>query len=284
MSPLEETPLGLARVQRAFAVHLRDPESQPAPADVPDARMRVYRELVHANVASLLAANFPVLRRLLSDEAWSALVRDFLVRHEAKTPLFTRLGRELVDHLEGTGSGLPQAPPFLAELARYEWLETELRLSDEAPSWVSIDPEGDLLEGIPVLSPLVRWMRAAWPVHRLGARGAPAEAGEMPRVAPEVPTCLVLCRDAEEEVRFMQVTPATLRLIEQIAAAPARRGHDHLERLARAHPAGDRDEFVEGGRRILGALRARGVLLGTRAADGAAPRSADAPLHVRETS
>jgi hypothetical protein len=280
MSPPEEAPL--ARVQRDFAAHLRAPDSHPAPADVPAERMRVYRDLVYANVASLLASNFPMTRRLLADDVWSALMRDFLARRGAKTPLFKRLGGELVEHLEGARSRPPQAPPFLAELARYEWLETELRLSDEEAAWSSIDRDGDLVAGIPVLSPLARWMQAEWPVHRLGGCGIPTAVGEGAGGAPDVPTCLVLCREGEEEVRFMQVTPSTLQLIEQIAAAPDRRGRDHLERLARAHPAEDRDDFVAGGRRILDALRARGVLLG--ACEAAAASACNGRTHPGEAS
>ena len=251
----EDSPL--ARVQRAFAAHLRDPAAHPAPRDVAPRRMQVYRELVYANVESLLAAGFPVLRSLLADAVWHALVRDFLARHRATTPLFPRLARELIAHLEGERLRHAAEPPFLVELARYEWLETELLLSEAEPDDDEVDPRGDLLAGVPVPSPLARWLRAAWPVHRL-------RASEPLPTRPGGETCLALCRGRDERVRFMELTPITLTLLERIAADPTRSGRDQLERLARELGRRDRAAFVVQGRSVLEALRDRGVLTGTR--------------------
>lgn len=258
MPPPEEAALArVARVQRAFAAHLRDPDGAPAPADVAPRCMRVYRELVYANVESLLATSFPVLSSLLADDAWPALVRDFLARHVAKTPLFPRLPLEFIAYLEGERARPDSEPLFLLELARYEWLETELLLSDDEPDWQRVDPDGDLLEGVPVASPLARWLRTDWPVHRLRTDAQPPARAQRA-------IGLALCRGADDAVRFMELAPITLALLERIAAAPARSGRDQLERLARELGRGDRDHFVARGGLALEALRERGVLLGTR--------------------
>ena len=245
----------LGRAQRAFAAHLRDPTTHSAPRDVEDRRMRIYRELVYANVESLLGSNFPVLRTVLRDEDWHALVRDFLARHDAKSPLFTQLATELLAYLESDVSPLSESVPFLSELARWEWLETELLLADEAPGPAKVDATGDLLAGVPVLSPLVRWLRATWPVHRIDADW---------RETPPSPqaTGLVVHRDAIDAVHFMEVTPVTLRLIELLAETPTGRGRDHLERLAHERGIATPEAFFEGGLHALEDLRRRGVLLG----------------------
>ncbi|MEZ4332200.1 MAG: putative DNA-binding domain-containing protein [Myxococcota bacterium] len=255
----EDSPL--AGVQRAFAAHLRDPASHPAPPDVDPRRMQVYRELVYANVESLLGTGFPVLRSLLADPVWHALVRDFLAHHRATTPLFPRLARELIAYLEGERRRPASEPPFLLELARYEWLETELLLSEAAPDDDDVDPHGDLLEGLPVVSPLARWLRAAWPVHRL-------RASEPPPTRPDRETCLALCRGGDERVRFMELTPITLTLLERLASDPTRSGRDQLERLAREVGRRKPAAFVEQGSRVLEALRDRGVLIGARRTTG----------------
>ena len=66
MSAVPET--GATRAaQYAFAAHIRDPEHAPAPGDVEPRRMAVYTELFYNNIESLLAANFPVIRRLHDD-------------------------------------------------------------------------------------------------------------------------------------------------------------------------------------------------------------------------
>lgn len=273
MPPPDEAAFAsLARVQRAFAAHLRDPDAVPAPSDVAPRRMQVYRELVHANVESLLATSFPVLRSRLADESWHALVRDFLARHVAKTPLFTRLALEFIAFLEGDRLRPAAEPPFAVELARWEWLETELLRSDEEPDGRGVDRDGDLLEGVPVVSPLARWLRAAWPVHRLRADdAAPARPEAPPLERPARETCLALCRGEDDAVRFMELTPLTLTLLERLAASPTRSGRDQLERLARELGRPDRERFVAQGLGVLEALRARGVLLGTRRASPTSP-------------
>src|SRR5687767_362480 len=86
--------------QHAFAAHLRDPDAHAAPAGIEDRRMAVYRELVYANLEGLLAGGFPVLRSILADTDWQALVRAFLRDHRATSPLFPELPREFVRFLQ----------------------------------------------------------------------------------------------------------------------------------------------------------------------------------------
>ena len=47
--------------QFAFAAHIRDPKHVPAPDDIEDRRMAVYRDLFFNNLKSLLSNMFPVL-------------------------------------------------------------------------------------------------------------------------------------------------------------------------------------------------------------------------------
>ena len=43
------------QLQRAFAAHIRNPEQAPRPAEVPERRMRVYRELIFRTIDGLVA-------------------------------------------------------------------------------------------------------------------------------------------------------------------------------------------------------------------------------------
>ena len=99
--------------QLAFAAHLRDPEHCPAPADLDDRRMGIYRELIFNNVDSLLAGNFPVLHGLLPKDRWQALVRDFLIRHRARSPLFPELAQEFLGYLAEERGTRTEDPPYL---------------------------------------------------------------------------------------------------------------------------------------------------------------------------
>ncbi|NKN33954.1 DNA-binding domain-containing protein [Marichromatium bheemlicum] len=242
--------------QQAFCAHLRDPARADAPTDVAAERMRVYRELIFNNLDALLAGSFPVLHRLLDPARWRALVRDFLVAHRARTPLFHRLPGEFVDFL-GQHPANAGDPPFLLELAHYEWIEIALYNSEIEPDLDGLDPNGDLLAATPVRSPLAWPLSYRFPVHRIAPDHQPATP------APE-PAQLVLLRDRHQRVRTIEINAITQRLLQLIETSPAPSGRAALLRIAAElrHPEPAR--VVGFGNEILARLQAQGVLLGTR--------------------
>ncbi len=124
--------------QFALSRHLRDP-SHPPPPGIEERRLAIYRDLFFNNIESLLAGNFPVIRQTLGDDAWRRLVRSFYARHRSQTPLFPEIAREFIRFLETrTGDG---EPPWLRELAHYEWVELALQIADDATP--PHDPRGD---------------------------------------------------------------------------------------------------------------------------------------------
>jgi hypothetical protein len=252
---MPESP-SLARSQRAFTAHLRDPARCPGPEDVEDRRMAIYRDLIVKNVSSLLGGNFPVIRQILPETHWDALIRDFFVRHRAKTPLFLELGQEFLDFLQTARAHDPRDPPFLLELAHYEWVELALQISDAEPDLGRIDPQGDLLAGHPVVSPLAWNLTYRFPVHRIG----PTRQPEGP---PETPTHLIVYRTAEDRIHFLEINGVTQRLMVLLQDEPTQTGRDLLERIAveLGHP--DPDQVVAFGRGLMEDLRGQGVLLGT---------------------
>ena len=157
----------LRNMQMSFAGHIRDPESQPAPEGIENRRMQIYRELFFNNVSSMLASNFPVIRELCSDERWKALIRDFYSEHRCHTPLFPELPKEFLRYLQDGRGDRGDDPPFLHELAHYEWVELALSLEERELDEVAADPDGDLLTGIPVLSPLAWPLSYRFPVHQI---------------------------------------------------------------------------------------------------------------------
>ena len=189
----------LREQQRQFANHLRNPQEHAAPPGVEGRRLRVYRQLFFNNISQLLASTFPVIRNILDEVAWQALVRDFYSTHRCETPLFPFIAGEFADYLFHERAGADDWP-FLGELAQYEWSELALRHADEEEE-VS-PPVGDK----PCVSPLCWPMLFRFPVHRIGA-------GYLPQEAPTAPTCLLLCR-VGDEVRFIESSPGTLRLLQ----------------------------------------------------------------------
>ena len=215
MSKVDELP-DFQKQQYAFTGHLRDPDGRPVPAGVEARRMAVYRDLVYNNIEGFLTSAFPVLRSLDSDTLWHHRVREFLKYHRAKSPYFSDIPREFLQFLQERYSMREDDPPFLLELAHYEWVEMALSIQDASlPAPVEVAPE-QVLEVPLALSPLAWPLAYRWPVHRISAEYRP----ESP---PDSPTRLVVWRDRTDEVRFLAVNAASARLIALIDALPAGR-------------------------------------------------------------
>lgn len=249
-------------VQAALAAYIRDPAHAPPPVGIESRRLAVYRELFFNNVESLLAGNFPVIQQILAGDRWLALVRGFYRDHGARTPLFTELPREFLRYLETRAATTPDGsdatdPPWLAPLAHYEWVELALQISELREEEIARDPEGDLLEGRPLVSPLAWPLEYAWPVHLIGP-------GNLPDAATGTPTWLLLQRDASGTVRFQLLSALTYRLLQRLDEFPALDGRAQLQALASEAQAPSVARFVEDGAAMLRQLRSEGVLCGTR--------------------
>ncbi len=247
----------LAELQQRFAAHIRNPGKNPAPTDVEDRRMDIYRDLFFRNLRNFLSGNFPVLRRLHSDGDWDALVRDFYTEHQCHTPLFPEIPREFLQYLQDERGERDSDPPFMLELAHYEWVELALDLDDTELEEVPANPDGDLLTGIPVLSPLAWPLSYRFPVHRIRRDFQPAEA-------PEEATHLLVYRNRQDQVKFMEMNPVTALLLKFLKEDRGASGHDLLNEVAGALGHPDPEVVVRGGATLLQDLQRRDVILGTR--------------------
>ncbi|MDO4709132.1 MAG: putative DNA-binding domain-containing protein [Pseudomonadota bacterium] len=238
--------------QFAFAAHLRNADAAPPPG-IEARRLAVYRELFFNTLESLLASNFPVIKKTLGQEAWLQKVRDFHREYRAQTPLFTRIGCEFIDFLQQQ----PQDPaaPWLAELAHYEWMELKAEIDDSPVP--PHDANGDLLLGIPQLSPQVWPLAYQWPVEKIGPSFRPTHT-------PEQPTLLLVYRDAQLQVRFSSLAPLAYRLLQLLAGNHELSGHALLQQLAREAGQAHNPDFFEQARQMLAALKQQSLLLGTR--------------------
>jgi uncharacterized protein len=248
----------LRRVQLEFAAHIRDPMRAPAPEGVEDRRMAIYRELFFNNLRDLLGRSFPVLRGLLGEEAWSEMVRDWLIRHRAQTPLFLELPQEFVQYLLEEREPAADDLPFMAELAHYEWVELALSIDEREPELPDVDPDGDLLDGRPALSPLAWALSYAWPVHRIAPDFQPLER-------PAEPTRLLVYRDRRDRVGFLETNLVTARLLELLLDERGARptGRECMLQIAAELEHPTPASVVAGGGALLAELRARDIVLGT---------------------
>ena len=242
--------------QQALAAFIRDPDCAPAPGGIEPRRLKIYADLFFNNVESLLSTAFPVMRRMLGDD-WPALVRDFIREHGARTPVFTELPRELLRYLETRESSGRGDLPWLRELAHYEWVELALQISEASPADVDHDPDGDLRNGIAVLSPLAWPLAYDWPVHRIAPGHVPADPST---ALPLVP------RERDGDVAFPELSPLAFHLLARIESNTVDDGATLLAGLAGDAGAPDAAAFIEAGLALLEDYRRAGVVLGTRPA------------------
>lgn len=247
------TDSSLFHQQSTLGLYLRDPDHHAPPAEMDPARAQVYRDLVFANLSSLLSGTFPVLIKILGDQQWRALVRIFLRDYRARTPKFGEIAEEFVGFLTSQPEALGEGgwPPYMAELAHYEWVEMALQQAEAEP--LIAGDSGLLLEQRLQVSPLAWPLAYAWPVHQLGPDYRLDSA-------PVQPTLLLVRRDQDFSVRFSELSPLAFRLLQRIEEYPGLTGGEQLQGLAmEAGMPGDCG-FMSGGVALLQQMHREGVL------------------------
>ena len=241
------------RYQLAFTAHLRDPEVNPRPPGVEARRMKVYNELLFNNIEGFLLACFPVLRRVLGARKWAKLVRTFFSTHRSRTPYFRQIPDEFIQFLQSEWTPPEGYPPFLLALAHYEWIELVLSVSNRS-SDRAIDAAGNLIEGVPLLNPVLANLHYDWPVHRIAPR----------RKVKPAETWLLVFRDADDRVQFSEINAFTARLLTLLEAGTLN-GRAALQMIATESHHPDPALVINAGAALLQDLRARGAILGTAA-------------------
>ncbi len=85
--------------QHTLVAHLRNPNKNRAPEGIEDRRLNIYRELIYNNIENFIASGFPVLKDVMSEANWHAMVRDFIECHESHSPYFLEISQEFLKYL-----------------------------------------------------------------------------------------------------------------------------------------------------------------------------------------
>jgi hypothetical protein len=246
--------------QYAFAAHIRDPANVPAPDGIEERRLAVYRSLFFNNLFSLLGTFFPVLRKIHSRPDWQRFIRGFMRQHQAETPYFLQLPEEFLGFLQNEYEPTEDDYPFLVELAHYEYAELALSVSEAEDDLTHVDPDGDLLAGVPVKSALAWSFAYRFPVHRISPDFLPTEPA-----AESV--YLALYRNRDDSVEFLELSAVTAALLEAIENNDAgMTGEALLRALADQINYPHADALVAHGADALREMRQLGILTGSRSA------------------
>lgn len=234
--------------QLAFAARIRQPRQHARPAGVPASRMRVYEEIVFNNMQSAVGACYPVLQRVVGKRAWQALVRRFFAEHQANSPFFRDIPKAFL-------AFLPQVetlPPYALSLAHYEWIE--LAIASAPTVTPPFAEEGDLLHGVPVVAPALAVLAYDYPVQKISTRFKPKQA------LPE-PVHLLVFRNQQDEVRFIEMNAMTARLL-QLLQPGNRTGLAALQQLAMEMGHADSASLINFGGALLEELHQQDIVWG----------------------
>ena len=185
-----------------------------------------------------MLACFPVLRQVLSARKWAKLVRAFFRTHRSHTPYFRQIPDEFIQFLQNEWTPPAGYPPFTLALAHYEWIELVLSVSNRSVDR-AFDPAGDLLDGVPVLNPVLANLRYDWPLQRIAPR----------RKTQPAETHLLVFRDAADQVQFSEINAFTARLLTLLEPGSLS-GRAALQQIAAESRHPDPGPDSAGGRRV----------------------------------
>jgi uncharacterized protein len=242
--------------QIQFAANIRNPKDSPKPDHVATRRMRVYQQIVFANIESALSNCFPVAKSVIGKRLWQRLIRGFFVHHQSHSPLFRQIPEEFLAYLQQTPNWIdsPALPVYFNSLAHYEWVELAVASSESSIDIATVKQQGDLMEGRVILTPTLKLLSYDYPVHQISPKNKPKQASP-------APIYLAVYRDMADEVRFVEINQVTYTLLDKLAAK-ALSGRAVLTQMAdeMAFPA---EKLLTFGLPILQDLHQQQLILGT---------------------
>ncbi len=248
-------PAELESLQLQFAAYIRDPDKQSMPAAIEARRMAIYRDLFYNNIEGFIAGNFPVMRQLFNEHDWHQLVCGFYRDYRCETPLFPEIPEEFITYLD-QHNPCPEKP-FLAELAHYEWVELALDLDDNSQDMSLLNPNGDVILGVPVISPQAWVLNYQWPVDKIRPDNQPTQI-------PDQPSYILIHRSKDETIEFIRLNQVSARLCELMSNDDALTGAEIINQIASELGRNNDSVIFETGRALMLDFRQQQIILGTR--------------------
>lgn len=213
-------------------------------------RLLVYRKLVRRGLTAAIRLEIPRTAARLGDgfEAW---VERFIDEEAPRSHYLRDVAFELVAWARPRWAADALVPDYLGDLARHELTSFEVGSAEDGGGVTGIDLELDARARFHASVRLARYEHA---VHRLladeGARDVPARE----------PTALLAYRDAEHEVRYLELTPLAAAILDRLLLGETLRSAVVGASSALGEALGP--EVLAGTARLLDDLAQRGALLG----------------------
>ena len=191
-------------VQAVLNPELPVPDGLLRPDGLPATRrFNVYRNNVIVSLVDAVAEGFPVVRKLVGDDFFRFMTREYVVEHPPTSPLLFRYGESLPDFIDGFSAA--GNVPYLSDIARLELARRE--------AWHAADArplDTDFLAGIeqdrlPLLKfdliPSMRLVTSNFPVQSIWEANVGSGSFEMPTTGEDV---LIARPEMEVEARRLQ--------------------------------------------------------------------------------
>lgn len=193
----------LQKLQTDFAAALADARHAAAvlpifsgPAARTQARLAVYRGNVYGNLAKALAGAYPVTRKIVGDEFFDAMAREYARKHASRSGDLNRYGGELAQFI----AVFPHTAdlPYLPDVARMEWFaHRAYYAADPAPfdltalARVTADEYPNLRMR---LAPACALLESRWPLARIWTVHQDDYSGEFDVDLQSGPDRVLICR------------------------------------------------------------------------------------------
>ena len=146
----------LARQQQELAEAIRADAAltgdllKPTPTGEP-ARLSIYSAAYRARLGEALKENYPILARVLGDDAFAEVANTFLSKHPSRTASIRWFGARLAEFTELDTDTLPH--PALSDLIRMEWA---LNIAFDGPDAIPLNVN-DMLTVVPDAWPALQF-------------------------------------------------------------------------------------------------------------------------------
>jgi hypothetical protein len=207
----------LAQIQTAFATALINPGArQPAAVRGSERRFAVYRNNVAMGLLSALSTRYPVVKRLVGDEFFHEMARQYTAAEPPRSPIMLYYGDTFPAFIAAFEPAQPI--PYLAAIARIEMARgLAYYAADAEPvradAFASISP-GALAGLRVVLHPSVAIISSLYPIHsiwKVNQNRAPVTP-----VSPWAPEAVLVARPANT-VQVYRLAPGQAPFLRALA-------------------------------------------------------------------
>ncbi|GIU31418.1 putative DNA-binding domain-containing protein [Shewanella schlegeliana] len=240
-------------LQQNFMDYIKDP-SRPLPDGIEARRMKIYRELFFNNLDGFVSNAFPVLKSLYREQDWLDIVQNFFATHDCHTPIFIGIAQEFLLFLQTEYEATEIDPPFMLELAHYEWLELVVAVAQDNHQQKLITAEKPSLERVRLcVSATSKIAQYAYDVQHISP-------DYRPKAPSEAPQYFCIYRDLNEEVRFLQLNPLTAQVLAYLSQHESLSYEELLDWLVQTFTGMQVEALNEGCLQLLTDLSHKGIV------------------------